>query len=119
MTERQIKCSYCDNGQDILYDRDATPKSRNLDGTHHYHVKYGPQQQTKQEAVTISQDVTRPVVTKNEEYQLKQAVKEEAIATAHRENMEESAKLRTSIDGLSSNIALLVDLVGKYLDRTP
>lgn len=143
MTQRQIKCNYCDNGQDILYDRDANPKTTNLDGTHHYHVRHGPQQQPKQETVTISQDVTKPVVTKQEETIIREhlaVTRDKAIGEAHKENMEESklvreesAKLRTSIDNhkvtlddvstqiynLNKTLSTGFDLLRAYLDARP
>lgn len=115
MAQRQIKCNYCDNGQDILYDPNASPKTTNLDGSYHKHVKYGgagqqQQQQTQQqvkpitETVTVSETVSKPMVTKDEEYKIKQAVKEEAIAQAHKENMEEGQKLRASLGNLELKI---------------
>ena len=117
MTQRQIKCNYCDNGQDILYDPTASPKTVNLDGSHHYHVKYGPsQQQSKQETVTRTEPVSRPMVTHEEEAKITAALRSEAIAKAHEENMIASANLTETLKDLNSNLSTLINLFGKYLD---
>ena len=117
MTQRQIKCNYCDNGQDILYDPNASPKTVNLDGSHHYHVKYGPsQQQSKQETVTRTEPVSRPMVTHEEESKITAALRSEAIAKAHEENMEASRNLTAAVNSLNSTISTFIDIVGKYLD---
>lgn len=106
------ECQFCDNHQMINMEENPPGskyrwKVTNLDGSFHKHVKYGSQQQQqqpKQETVTITDTVAKPMVTKDEQYQIKQAVKEEAIATAHKENMEESEKLRASLNNLEQKI---------------
>ena len=103
----QRECKFCDNAQMVNMEEAPSGSGRkwnvtNLDGSFHKHVKYGgsTQSQPKQETVTITESVARPVVTHEEEAKITASLRSEAIAKAHEENIEASEKLRHTIQGV-------------------
>lgn len=73
----------------------------NLDGSHHKHLKYSQQQSTI---------VNRPTETTPEyEAKITAALRTEAIAKAHEDNMQASDRLRKSIDNLADKLDKFVE----------
>jgi hypothetical protein len=125
----QKECNFCDNHQQInLEKNDATGKwvATNLDGSIHKHIKYNAQ--PKQETVTITETVARPIVTREEAAD----IRSEAIAKAHDENMQANQNLIESINQLANaildnrqelrdinaNIRILTNTIMAYIEST-
>ena len=75
----------------------------NLDGSEHK----DPQKSTGPKQTTFTSNPAQS------------AQRTEAIAKAHEENIKASADLTQAVNGLSSNVSTLIDLLGKYMERMP
>lgn len=96
----QKACDYCDDHQEIYLDENTATGgwiATNLDGSKHRHNQQSPKPKP-----TTSQQVT---FRDNEELaKYTYEARQQAIEQSHKENMAESAKLRTSIDSLTAAI---------------
>ena len=88
----------------------------NLDGSNHVDPdakrgsKYGVAT-----TITTTSPTTPTMATTNSDYETKQA----AINKAHDENIEASKNLTEAVNGLTSEIRILGDLVSRYLETRP
>lgn len=119
-----FKCQFCDIDATIHMEDQPNGKALpfNTDGTPHKHVKHSKQQQQYQQTFRPTPVSDTSAIMNEQENQNKNPAsfvqRAEAIAMAHKENMEASENLTNAVKDLNSNISKLVDLVGRYLDRS-
>src|SRR4249919_3547414 len=119
----QRECNYCDNHQQVNMEKnDSTGKWNitNLDGSYHKHVKYRPQQTTTKSETIVKKEKDTPEIN---EAKITAALRTEAIAKAHEDNMEASTKLRTVIQALvdqlisiEQTMTMFNETIRAYLD---
>src|SRR5215467_13903195 len=121
LSSAKKKCTGCN--QEISWDQHVREAlgirgPLNLDGTPHTCEAFAKKRQ--QETVTISDTVatTNPMVTHEEEAKITANLRTEAIAIAHKENMEASEAHTKALNALTEIVKELVDQLRQknYID---
>lgn len=110
MSQLQKECFICHKQ---VYLSKPSPDSKwvktNLDGSEHI------EPEAKTRATTYT---SRSNTAAIQEAKITADLRTEAIAKAHEENMEASRNLTEAINGLTSDLRILADLISRYLEST-